>query len=571
MRLVIVLSVAAAATVMLGVILIAASVVMRLLTKGQPANMARLGLDLVAAGIVFGLVVLVVFGITRIATAGRPRTSGGGADYRRGTSRQQAAPSSSGPGKSPGHGRGQGNGKERQRAGARPAGGGRSARPLNPTNVYTPGGLIDVPRDRRAPGMPAGQPIPEILRTAGPPPASAASAPGTPGGGWGQDWPSSAWARTQPPHPGHQPGMHPGGSGRGAYAPGGPPPPSMPQREHLRPQETPRPGHAVPPREPVPPRGAAPSPKPRPGHPGPPRDSRLLHDTGPSREGMAPGGPIRPGGPVPPRDPAHPPPGQGPRQGSSAGAARHAGGPGHAAPGGYRAGPGYAGSPGPAEASEQFDGGYAKVIRASGHPVRPSGPARPLGPGRLSDPARPATPAADVYVYRDTDGLPGDSGSSAPGPDEKDPAYWYDLPVTGPAGSDQPEGVLNETRGPFEPLVSSADPPGTPPRISADTGATAEAGRGGGTWPAPHADHPAETDPAGEGQEQGYIAQARRLERIKDLYLTAEAIGEANVGKHFDQLPAGPADEAPGRTRPPDGPAGPPEGPRVAADQPRAW
>jgi len=308
---------------------------------------------------------------------------------------------------------------------------------------------------------------------------------------------------------------------------------------------------------------------------------------------MAPGGPIRPAGPVPPRDPGYPPPGRGPRQGSGAGAARPAGGPGHAAPGGYRPGPGYAGSPGPAEASEQFDGGYAKVIRASDHPVRPSGPSRPPGPGRLSDPARPATPPADVYVYRDTDDLPGDSGSAAPGPDEKDPAYWYDLPVTGPAGSDQPEGVprvLNETRGPFEPLVSSADPPGALPRISASTGATAEAGVGGGgdAGPAPDADHPAEADPAGEGQGQGDIAQARKLERIRDLYLTAEAIGEANVDKHFDQLlaqqreliseyfkrpgastprgPAGSAEDEPGRTRPPDGPAGPPEGARVAAD-----
>jgi hypothetical protein len=31
-------------------------------------------------------------------------------------------------------------------------------------------------------------------------------------------------------------------------------------------------------------------------------------------------------------------------------------------------------------------------------------------------------------------------------------------------------------------------------------------------------------------------AQARKLEQIKDFYLTAEAIGEENVDKHFDQL-----------------------------------
>ena len=53
-RLVIALSVAVAVTVMIGAILIAASVVMRMVTKHQPAHMTRLGLDVVAAGIAFG-------------------------------------------------------------------------------------------------------------------------------------------------------------------------------------------------------------------------------------------------------------------------------------------------------------------------------------------------------------------------------------------------------------------------------------------------------------------------------------------------------------------------------------
>ena len=56
-RLVIVLSVAAALTVMIGAILVAVSVVMRMVTKHQPAHMTRLGLDVVAAGIAFALVV----------------------------------------------------------------------------------------------------------------------------------------------------------------------------------------------------------------------------------------------------------------------------------------------------------------------------------------------------------------------------------------------------------------------------------------------------------------------------------------------------------------------------------
>ena len=121
--------------------------------------------------------------------------------------------------------------------------------------------------------------------------------------------------------------------------------------------------------------------------------------------------------------------------------------------------------------------------------------------------------------------------------------------------------------------------------------------------------------PGAEGQQDK--AHARKLEQIKDLYLTAEAIGEANVDKHFDHLlaqqreliseyfkqsnaarpaaagspaaagdPAAAADSAdpavadqaetdPGAARDPGppigGPAGAPGSARVAADQPRAW
>ncbi|MGB6582190.1 MAG: hypothetical protein WBF34_30195, partial [Streptosporangiaceae bacterium] len=102
-RLVIILAVAAAVTVMLGAMLVAASVVIRLLTKQDPTNMTLLGMDLVAAGVAFGLVVLVVFAITRIGTAGRSRPPEGTADHRRGTVGPEPAVSH-GPGKSSGHG-----------------------------------------------------------------------------------------------------------------------------------------------------------------------------------------------------------------------------------------------------------------------------------------------------------------------------------------------------------------------------------------------------------------------------------------------------------------------------------
>ncbi len=198
-----------------------------------------------------------------------------------------------------------------------------------------------------------------------------------------------------------------------------------------------------------------------------------------------------------------------------------------------------------------------------------------------------------MYVYRDTGGQPGDPAAAVPGPDEHDAAYWYDLPGTS-AGGDPPARVPQETRGPFEPLVSSADPSGTTPRFSAGLDDAEPA--------APDAAHSGEAPGAAPDDGQEAYAPASKLEQIKDLYLTAEAIGEANVDKHFDQLlaqqrelisdyfkqsnaarpPGGPADQAgaeqadaagqaetaPGDA---DGPASVPESAHFAADQPRVW
>src|ERR1039457_5733095 len=103
MRLVVILSVAGAATVTLGVILVILGLAMRSLTRHPAGSMTRLGLDVGAAGIAIGLIVLVVFPFPR----GR------------------------GPGR-------------------------RSARShvTNPTSVYSPGVLLDVPRDVRGPEDP---------------------------------------------------------------------------------------------------------------------------------------------------------------------------------------------------------------------------------------------------------------------------------------------------------------------------------------------------------------------------------------------------------------------------------
>jgi hypothetical protein len=168
-----------------------------------------------------------------------------------------------------------------------------------------------------------------------------------------------------------------------------------------------------------------------------------------------------------------------------------------------------------------------------------------------------------VYVYRDTGDQPG--GPAATGrPGDNDAAYWYDLPGSA-AGTAAPPQRGEEARGPFEPLVSSSDPPGAGRPDSA------------------RADEVPEDAGAGGAPEESAYDRARKLEQIKDLYLTAEAIGEANVDKHFDHLlaqqreliseyfrqpgPAGPAAEG----GPPPGPADPSEDAPVAADHPRAW
>lgn len=108
-----------------------------------------------------------------------------------------------------------------------------------------------------------------------------------------------------------------------------------------------------------------------------------------------------------------------------------------------------------------------------------------------------------MYVYRDT-GEPDEPEQAAkPETDEQEAAYWYGVTEPEQPAHDQ------DVRGPFEPLITS-------PSVSASR---------------PPAEEPAEEeqeDPAGQHE--------RKLEQIKDFYLTAEAIGEANVDKHFDAL-----------------------------------
>jgi hypothetical protein len=196
-----------------------------------------------------------------------------------------------------------------------------------------------------------------------------------------------------------------------------------------------------------------------------------------------------------------------------------------------------------------------------------------------------------VFVYRDvSEPAP---ASSPRRPPADDAAYWYDLLAEDPAPHDE------QARGPFEPLLPSGVPTGA-------------AGQQPSAEPEPEPDP---TPPGGTGsdrQEPPEQARARKLEQLKDLYLTAEAIGEQNVDKHFDQLlaqqreliseyfrqspssqpgAAGPEEGGvpgperdeqaaePGQAAEPDrqarsGPGvggGPPQGAGVRARPPRAW
>jgi hypothetical protein len=170
-----------------------------------------------------------------------------------------------------------------------------------------------------------------------------------------------------------------------------------------------------------------------------------------------------------------------------------------------------------------------------------------------------------VYVYRDV-------SEPAPPPSPRRPAaddaaYWYDLLAEDAAPQHE------QARGPFEPLL-----PSSTPASAAGQQPSAEPEQGS-------------RDGAGSGrQEAPEQARARKLEQLKDLYLTAEAIGEQNVDKHFDQLlaqqrelisdyfgqsagaqpgPAGPSGD--GAADPPAGQPVPPEGAGVRAEPPRAW
>jgi hypothetical protein len=173
--------------------------------------------------------------------------------------------------------------------------------------------------------------------------------------------------------------------------------------------------------------------------------------------------------------------------------------------------------------ADNADTATAGFTRAEPVPAEPL-PADPLPaePDRLgpADPATPAEPAAS----------------------ELDPAYdAADDPEPYVAPEDPNTGARTEPfRGPFEP------PPGKP-TVNDFVPSSAEDSSEGSESPASRPAAPtiaasAAGDVAAllngralDGTPRG-PASEEKLEKIKDLYLTVEAIGDDNVGKHFDEL-----------------------------------
>ena len=199
-----------------------------------------------------------------------------------------------------------------------------------------------------------------------------------------------------------------------------------------------------------------------------------------------------------------------------------------------------------------------------GSPRPPGGP----GPGRRasavspSRSASPEVPPADVFVYRDTTDQPGGPAATGPRPGRTTPLLV------------RPARVCRRARCPGARRGGSARP------VRAAGVFLRSAGRGRLPPRRPGAAQPATPDPAhpdqapgrcraGRPAEESVHDRARKLEQIKDLYLTAEAIGEANVDKHFDQLLAQQRELISEYFRQP-GPARPAAASRPARPVPRA-
>ena len=200
------------------------------------------------------------------------------------------------------------------------------------------------------------------------------------------------------------------------------------------------------------------------------------------------------------------------------------------------AGPPYATGPHLAQPPE-LDGPWAGPPHATGpHLVHPPGPDRPwAGHSYDTGPQFAHTPEPDgTWDEDDTSPLPVIIGTDPvePEPRQGEPvsspepeSAWEPAPARGPVSIWQPPSTQ-------EPVSAWEPPPAQEPVSAWEPARAPGPGRGsfpGEGSPAENAYPPAPArPPAAPAQE--------KMEQIKELYLTAEAIGEDALTKHFEQL-----------------------------------
>jgi hypothetical protein len=545
---------------MCGLLLVVIGLALQTLGKHPDQQVIGLGAEMAVAGFSFGMIVLAILvllrgGIGAAATRDRQYRATGpnrtrptghpGADARSvptdhtGPPRRASASfASSGRGDPVAEGVSGGRSPQQNTARRPP----KNAT-LNPTNVYTPGGLLGAPgggspgafaQDQPTPGRSAGPYRPGPI----PPPAPTISA----NAGTGPHRSQGAGNRPPMRQPGQQQqvgqqqpaGQQPGQQQAAGQQPGQQqaagqqPGRQQPVGQQTWPQQ---PGQQFAGQQTGPQQAASWQPDPylatAQQGPQPAATQRGPHPGVPQSGGPRPGtqqGMPQQGAPFPQAagqrqtpqpESVRPEPGYpaaGDRRTGPISAATSGSFPGSAnAPAGTAAGSGFPGSTDVPAGSAATSGNYRGAFEPGG------------GDATTDDPG--------MYVYRD------DGGPDEPAPastaaanqqdadNQRDADYWY-----GPAEPEQSE-PQPEARGPFEPLraggSAAADGPG-------QFNAAAE-------W-TPHDAAPSDNvwgTTAGEtvDEEPDEAAMhAQKLEQIKDFYMTAEAIGEQNVDKHFDQL-----------------------------------
>jgi hypothetical protein len=144
-------------------------------------------------------------------------------------------------------------------------------------------------------------------------------------------------------------------------------------------------------------------------------------------------------------------------------------------------------------------------------------------PGSAAPRGQPEAPARDWATDRQGDDVPGVPGDGADPDQPDDDAVTSPMPVIlrGAAGLPGATSLprpapVEAPRGFFEPARPSDDSAARPVSVT-------------GSVEPPPASFPARDRPLPE-------AAAAKMEQIKDLYLTAEAIGDDALDKHFDQV-----------------------------------